>query len=72
MPIRTYDCAKCEHRWDELVRGPQEIPHECPKCGAEDGADGLSIITESVSGWKPNHVYKGSGFYVNDYKKRGR
>jgi putative FmdB family regulatory protein len=65
MPMRVYECPKCEHEWEELVRNEEEAPSFCPICENPD-------IEESVKGFTPAHVYKGKGFYTTDYKKRGK
>jgi len=35
MPIYEYFCSTCMHRFDELVRKPEEAPTQCPSCGSE-------------------------------------
>lgn len=34
MPIQTYECKECEHRFDDLVGTFQNYPEptECPQC----------------------------------------
>lgn len=59
MATYDYGCTKCENVF-EVVHGMTETPEvKCPECNAEAtkkfGCGGL--------------VFKGSGFYVTDYKK---
>jgi len=57
MPFYDYQCTKCDHRF--TVRQSFDDIHEasCPECG--DEAD-RRFSTPAI-------VFKGSGFYVNDY-----
>jgi putative FmdB family regulatory protein len=34
MPIKEYQCLKCEHVW-ETILGVDEEAKECPECGGE-------------------------------------
>jgi len=36
MPIYDYECSRCKHRFEQLVK-PGEAP-DCPACGAADPA----------------------------------
>ena len=40
MPIYEYVCMTCEARFEELVRGEQQV--SCPECGATRVAKQLS------------------------------
>jgi putative FmdB family regulatory protein len=34
-PIRDFECVRCHHRWDELIRKPEELSEvKCPTCGS--------------------------------------
>jgi len=57
MPFYDYQCTKCDQRF--TVRQSFNDKHEasCPECG--DAAD-RRFSTPAI-------VFKGSGFYVNDY-----
>lgn len=60
MALYDYRCPKCGVF--ELEQSIHEKPHtQCPKCGS----DVKRLISAS------GVVFKGSGFYVNDYKKDG-
>jgi putative FmdB family regulatory protein len=43
MPLYEYDCLKCAHRFEVLVRGPQTIT--CPACGH----DGVQRVISSFA-----------------------
>ncbi|MBI4297644.1 MAG: zinc ribbon domain-containing protein [Chloroflexi bacterium] len=61
MPIYEYECAACGHRF-ELRQGFHEEPADaCPQCQGK-----AHRVIHSVP-----VVFKGSGFYVNDYRKDG-
>ena len=64
MPMYDYSCQSCSHRF--AVRQGYHDAHEatCPECG---GAAEQRISMPAI-------IFKGSGFYVNDYggKKTGQ
>ncbi len=60
MPTYEYECIKCNYRFDEL-QGITEAPFkECPKCKGK-----LRRLITGGAGI----IFRGSGFYVTDYKK---
>lgn len=62
MPTYDYGCEKCETVF-EAFHGINENPVlKCPECGSED-------VSKKISSGA-GIVFKGSGFYVNDYKKK--
>lgn len=34
MPIYEYDCRKCGHHFEALIRRDADLPKRCPSCGA--------------------------------------
>ncbi|MCM8770277.1 MAG: zinc ribbon domain-containing protein [Candidatus Omnitrophica bacterium] len=63
MPTYEYECLKCGYRF-ELLHGINAKPtHACPKCGG-----GVKKLISSGSGI----IFKGSGFYATDYKKKNQ
>ncbi len=59
MPIYEYECSGCGHGF-ELRQGFSAEPvSQCPMCQGR-----ASRVIHSVS-----VIFKGSGFYVNDYKR---
>lgn len=63
MPTYDYKCADCG-RIFEKFHGMNEQPEVvCPECA--------SVKTSRQVSLGAGVVFKGSGFYVNDYKKSG-
>ncbi len=61
MPIYEYQCTKCGHGF-EVLQGINETPElSCEKCGGEKIERVLSPGA---------FVFKGSGFYITDYKNK--
>jgi len=60
MPIYEYKCTKCGHIFEELRSMADGEGATCPKCGAP----AKKIFSGSVG-----FIFKGSGFYITDYKK---
>jgi len=57
MPLYEYECEKCGNHI-EIIHGVDEKgPERCAKCGSK---------LKRVLG-VPGLIFKGSGFYVNDY-----
>lgn len=60
MPTYDYKCIKCGNTF-ELFHGISERPQVvCSKCG--------SIAQKQIS-LHSGLIFKGSGFYITDYKK---
>ena len=58
MPIYSYKCTNCEHRFEARQRFSDDPLSECPVCGSPV----RKVITPV------GIVFKGSGFYVTDNK----
>lgn len=63
MPTYEYQCQKCGHRFSEFQRIVDPPIKDCPKCGKKNCVE--QIITGG-SGL----IFKGSGFYITDYKRK--
>jgi len=61
MPTYQYECSACGHEFEELQAMTDAKLVKCPKCGKKK----LDRLIGSGSGM----IFKGSGFYANDYKK---
>ena len=61
MPTYDYRCNKCGHEF-ELFQGITEpVRRKCPDCGR--------MTMKRLIGAGAGLIFKGSGFYVTDYKK---
>lgn len=62
MPTYQYECEACGHEFEELQSMTAAKLTKCPKCGKNK----LSRLIGSGAGM----IFKGSGFYETDYKKK--
>ncbi len=62
MPTYQYHCKKCGHEFEELQSITAAPLTHCPKCQT----DNLVRVVGAGSGV----IFKGSGFYLTDYKKK--
>lgn len=62
MPTYSYRCPACGHEYREFQKISDRSRAKCPECGSP----GERLIT----GGGGLH-FKGSGFYVTDYKRAG-
>ncbi len=63
MPTYEYRCKKCGHHFDVFKSIKDESEEICPVCGGE---------TEHIISNGSGIIFKGSGFYITDYKKKKR
>ena len=62
MPLYEYQCDKCAHRF-EVIQKFSDAPIEvCPKCGGP--------VKKLLS--SPAIQFKGSGWYITDYARKGK
>ncbi len=61
MPNYEYLCKKCGHRFEQIRKFSDRQLRKCPECGG--------VIEQVISA--PAVQFKGSGWYVNDYAKKG-
>jgi putative FmdB family regulatory protein len=61
MPLYEYLCKKCGHRFEKIVKFSDKPIKKCPECGGS--------IEQVISA--PAVQFKGSGWYVTDYAKKG-
>lgn len=64
MPTYEYQCGKCGHRFEVFQRIVDPPVRNCPKCKARGS------VEQVISGGS-GLIFKGSGFYETDYKRRG-
>lgn len=60
MPTYEYECPECKYTFEEFQKITDGPLIECPKCGGK--------IRRLISGGA-GLIFKGSGFYVTDYKR---
>ena len=61
MPLYEYQCDACTHRF-EVIQQYKDAPIDiCPKCGG--------TVKKLFS--SPAIQFKGSGFYITDYARKG-
>ncbi len=60
MPTYEYKCTKCGYDFEAFQSMHEDPLKTCEKCGGE---------LRKVFGRSTGIIFKGSGFYVNDYKK---
>lgn len=48
MPIYEYQCSKCGHEFEALIRNRSDIPSQCPGCGAPKPAKAFSSFAVSA------------------------
>ena len=61
MPTYEYQCTKCKARHEAYQSITAKPLSKCPKCGGR-----LKRLLGSGSGF----LFKGSGFYITDYRSK--
>jgi len=61
MPTYEYECTQCKHHFEEFQKITEKPLNKCPKCGGD--------LRRLISGGT-GLIFKGSGFYITDYKKK--
>ena len=62
MPLYEYRCLTCGHVFDVIQKFTDPPVSSCPECG--------KAVEKCVS--SPAIQFKGSGFYITDYSKKGK
>jgi len=60
MPTYAYQCPTCGHQFQKFHKMTVKARPRCPECGA--------TAQRRITGGAGLH-FKGSGFYITDYKK---
>src|SRR6185295_3631744 len=63
MPTYEYVCTKCGHQFEQFQSMRDEALKKCPKCGKK--------ALKRLVGGGAGLIFKGSGFYITDYKNKG-
>lgn len=61
MPLYEYQCKKCGHRFEKIQKFSDKPITKCPECGGK--------VEQLIS--PPAVQFKGSGWYVTDYARKG-
>jgi putative FmdB family regulatory protein len=62
MPLYEYECDACGHRFEAIQKFSDPPLDRCPKCG------GTLHKLQSA----PAFQFKGSGWYITDYARKGQ
>jgi putative FmdB family regulatory protein len=70
MPTYEYVCEKCDHKFDHFQSIKEEPIKVCPqeKCGMKKWGKGK---VKRAIGAGAGLIFKGSGFYITDYRSEG-
>lgn len=63
MPTYDYECEKCGYKFEAFQSMTSEPLKECPKCKGK---------VRRLIGTGAGLIFKGSGFYATDYKKKNK
>src|SRR5579864_1843166 len=61
LPLYEYQCKKCKHRFERIQKFSDREVKKCPECGGP--------VEKLLSA--PAVQFKGSGWYVTDYARKG-
>jgi putative FmdB family regulatory protein len=61
MPTYDYRCAACQHEFEEFQSITDKPLKKCPECGGQ---------VKRLLGTGAGIIFKGSGFYETDYKRK--
>lgn len=61
MPLYEYQCESCAHRFERIQKFSDPPIEACPQCG--------SAVRKLLS--SPAIQFKGAGWYVTDYARKG-
>ena len=61
MPTYDYECRKCKNKFEVFQSMSAEPVKKCPKCKGK---------VDKLIGSGTGIIFKGTGFYETDYKKK--
>lgn len=62
MPTYEYECDACGHEFEEFQSMSDKVLKKCPSCGKNK--------LQRLIGAGAGIIFKGSGFYETDYKRK--
>jgi putative FmdB family regulatory protein len=62
MPLYEYKCGACGHQFERIVKFSDAPVKTCPQCGKDTAEQMIHA---------PAVQFKGSGWYVSDYARKG-
>lgn len=63
MPTYEYLCSACKHKFEEFQSITAKAIRKCPKCKKNK--------VDRLLGTGAGMIFKGSGFYITDYRSEG-
>src|SRR5512132_2701154 len=63
MPTYDYRCDACGHQWEQFQSRSAAPIKRCPSCG--------KAKAKRLIGTGAGLIFKGSGFYITDYRDAG-
>jgi putative FmdB family regulatory protein len=67
MPTYVYICEKCGHQFDQFQSISAEPLTVCAKASCQQKRWGKGKVRRAISGGA-GLIFKGSGFYITDYR----
>lgn len=61
MPTYEYECLSCAHAFEASQKMSDKLIDKCPKCSGK---------VKRLIGKGSGIIFKGSGFYETDYKRK--
>lgn len=62
MPTYDYECPKCGHKFELFQKMTEAVLTHCPECNSKQ--------IKRLIGFGSGIIFKGSGFYETDYKRK--
>ncbi len=62
MPTYEYECQKCKHAFEQFQSMKDDPLKKCPKCKKQS--------LKRLIGGGAGLIFKGTGFYITDYKNK--
>jgi len=62
MPTYDYVCGACDHKFERFQKMSDGVLRKCPECG--------KLKLKRLMGIGSGIIFKGSGFYETDYKRK--